>query len=265
MSKKEISFTVQSFMIKDLKLKGNDLLIYALIYGFSQDGESCFKGDLDYISSLTACSRETVIRSINSMIKSGLIEKKKTITKNHYRVVINTQCQNDTVDSVKMTPPQCQNDTLSPIYNNNTINNNYNNSEIFSSFLKKYPGTKRTLETEFVNFQKKTKDWKDVLPLLENAIENQKKSREYLKRLGKFVPEWKHLSTWINNRCWEEEGELVKPFKERTDDEHYEEYVSYDSPNSMFRAKNKDELPYRELRDLSMRLENRLSIDPKYK
>ena len=26
-------------MVTDLKLKGNDLLIYAIIYGFTQDGE----------------------------------------------------------------------------------------------------------------------------------------------------------------------------------------------------------------------------------
>lgn len=136
---------------------------------------------------------------------------------------------------------------------------------IFETFRKKYLGTKVGLDTEFVNFQKKTKDWREVLPLLENAIENQAKSRDYLKRLGKFVPEWKMLKTWINNRCWEEEGESVKPFLERSDEEHYEEYVSYDNPMTMFRAKNKEELPYRELLQLAHRLEHRLSADPKYK
>ena len=29
---------IQGWMITDLNLKGNDLLIYAVIYGFSQDG-----------------------------------------------------------------------------------------------------------------------------------------------------------------------------------------------------------------------------------
>ena len=39
---------IQDWMISDLQLKGNELLTYALIYGFSQDGESEFKGSLKY-------------------------------------------------------------------------------------------------------------------------------------------------------------------------------------------------------------------------
>ena len=31
---------IQGWMITDLKLKGNQLMIFAAIYGFSQDGES---------------------------------------------------------------------------------------------------------------------------------------------------------------------------------------------------------------------------------
>ena len=41
---------IQDWMISDLQLKGNELLTYALIYGFSQDGESEFKGSLKYLS-----------------------------------------------------------------------------------------------------------------------------------------------------------------------------------------------------------------------
>ena len=34
--KKESFFTIQAFMVNDLKLKSNELLIYAIIFGFSQ-------------------------------------------------------------------------------------------------------------------------------------------------------------------------------------------------------------------------------------
>ena len=34
--------TIQSFMRSELGLKGNELIAYALIYGFSQDGASEF-------------------------------------------------------------------------------------------------------------------------------------------------------------------------------------------------------------------------------
>lgn len=77
--------------------------------------------------------------------------------------------------------------------------------EIFDEFRKKYPGTKRGNDIEFENFKKKHKDWKDVLPLLLEKLNYQIKAREENRKLGGFVPEWKNLQTWINQRCWEEE------------------------------------------------------------
>ena len=83
------------------------------------------------------------------------------------------------------------------------------NENIFNSFRKLYPGTKRGNETEFKNF-KKHKDWKSVLPTLESAILNQIASRNKKIELRQFIPEWKHIQTWINQRCWEEEIEETK-------------------------------------------------------
>lgn len=78
---------------------------------------------------------------------------------------------------------------------------------IFDNFRKKYLGTKRGNETEFDNFVKQHKDWKTVLPALESILDDQIKAREQLKSKGEFVPSWKNLKTWINQRCWEEEIE----------------------------------------------------------
>lgn len=77
--------------------------------------------------------------------------------------------------------------------------------EDFEKFRLTYPGTKRGLETEFTNFIKKTKGWQNILPTLLTALDNQITARSTKKQLSEFVPEWKHLKTWINNRCWEEE------------------------------------------------------------
>ena len=40
---------VQPWMVTDYNLNGNKLLIYALIWGFSQDEQSCFYGSVSYI------------------------------------------------------------------------------------------------------------------------------------------------------------------------------------------------------------------------
>lgn len=74
----------------------------------------------------------------------------------------------------------------------------------FDEFRIKYLGTKRGNKTEFENFIKKHKDWKEVLPTLKTCLETQIEQRKKLKESGKFVPEWKNLQTWINQRCWEE-------------------------------------------------------------
>lgn len=66
---------IQGWMRTKLNLKGNELLIYALIYGFSQDGNSSFKGSRKYIADWCGCSLDTVDRSLGSLINKGLISK----------------------------------------------------------------------------------------------------------------------------------------------------------------------------------------------
>ena len=89
---------------------------------------------------------------------------------------------------------------------------NGNNIYVFEIARKLYPGTKRGLEPEYNNFKKKYPNWTEILPLLKPAIERQKQKRKHLKSAGKFVPEWPHFQTWINNERWtEEEGAEVSP------------------------------------------------------
>lgn len=66
---------IQGWMRTKLNLKGNELLIYALIYGFSQDGNSSFKGSRKYIADWCGCSLDTVDRSLGSLINKGLLAK----------------------------------------------------------------------------------------------------------------------------------------------------------------------------------------------
>ena len=65
---------IQSFMVKDLGLKGNELLIYAIIYGFSQN-EQRFNGSLQYLADWTNCSKQTVQATLKSLCEKGFLEK----------------------------------------------------------------------------------------------------------------------------------------------------------------------------------------------
>lgn len=66
---------IQGWMRTRLNLKGNELLIYALIYGFSQDENSRFKGSRKYIADWCGCSLNTVDRALGSLVNKGLLAK----------------------------------------------------------------------------------------------------------------------------------------------------------------------------------------------
>jgi DNA-binding transcriptional regulator YhcF (GntR family) len=75
--------TVQGWMINELNLKGNELLLYAIIYGFSQSGQGEYFGSQRYISKALRISLPTSNKIINKLLRRGLIEK---TGESHYQV-----------------------------------------------------------------------------------------------------------------------------------------------------------------------------------
>jgi len=73
---KGVFINIQSWMVKSLGLKGNELIIYALVHGFCQDGMSYFYGSVKYIMENTNLSKETVLSVLQNLVKKGLIVKK---------------------------------------------------------------------------------------------------------------------------------------------------------------------------------------------
>lgn len=70
---------IQGWMVNELKLKGNDLLVYAIIYGFSQDEESEFTGSLSYLATWCNCTKNGVQKNLKNLTDLGYITKKTTI------------------------------------------------------------------------------------------------------------------------------------------------------------------------------------------
>lgn len=71
--------TIQGFMLTDLKLKGNELIIYACIYGFCQAENQTFSGSLQYLADWTNSTKQGVIKSLKSLVEKGFIEKNDKI------------------------------------------------------------------------------------------------------------------------------------------------------------------------------------------
>jgi len=66
---------ISEFMVDKLKLKGVELIVYAVIYGFSQDGESVFSGSQSYLAKWANASTRSVRLALTSLVEKGLITK----------------------------------------------------------------------------------------------------------------------------------------------------------------------------------------------
>lgn len=64
---------IQDWML-DLPISYREIAIYAIIYGFSQDGETRFEGSLGYLARKTKASKDTARRSLQKLMEEGLIE-----------------------------------------------------------------------------------------------------------------------------------------------------------------------------------------------
>lgn len=161
-------FQISGWMINKLKLKGVELQVFAIIYGFSQDGRSKFMGSTKYLMAWTGSSRNTVMKAIQSLVEKKYIVKEteeiSNVKFNRYQVnldtlnriydnencnkkPVDTPCQKLMTPSVKNCTPPCQKLGTDNIENNIDIytstpkENGEENNNIFTG---KTEGSHRT-------------------------------------------------------------------------------------------------------------------------
>ena len=67
---------ITGWMINELDLKPNELLVYALIHGFSQDGKSAFTGGIRYIMEWTKLTKQTCITILKTLREKKYIGRR---------------------------------------------------------------------------------------------------------------------------------------------------------------------------------------------
>lgn len=77
--KRDNYIALQGWMITDLNLKGNELIIYACIYGFSQAEDQVFSGSLQYLADWTNSTKQGVMRCLKSLVEKGYITKAEKV------------------------------------------------------------------------------------------------------------------------------------------------------------------------------------------
>lgn len=66
---------IQAPMISDLHLKGNELLVFALIHGYTKDGKSKCRVSLSYMANWICTNKSMVIKVINTLEKAGYVNR----------------------------------------------------------------------------------------------------------------------------------------------------------------------------------------------
>ena len=69
-------YSIQYWMVNELGLKGLELSIYAIIYGFSRDHCGAFTGSRSYLADFTNSTKAGVDKALKSLIQKNLLEKK---------------------------------------------------------------------------------------------------------------------------------------------------------------------------------------------
>ena len=99
--KDEDFLLIPAFTVTRLGLTGNEQKLYSLIWGFSKDGTSEYKGSVGYMAEWLNTSSRTIFNVLKSLKDKGLIESRDIFTNGvkfvAYKAVVpefHTQCKN---------------------------------------------------------------------------------------------------------------------------------------------------------------------------
>ena len=156
--------TILGWMVNELSLSGNDLICYAVIYGFSQD-DNFWEGSQSYLSDWLGVSRRTVVDILKRLISNGLI------TKQEYEVNKVKFCKYKAIiPNTIRCEDSAQGGSEDSAHGNN---NNNNKEEKDKSFSKK----------EHIDYDAIVKCWNETNPTLSNVKMLNNKRKEQIRNL----------------------------------------------------------------------------------
>ena len=223
MVKENSYICVQAFMVNDLHLKGNELLIYAIIYGFSQDGESEFTGSLQYLADWTQSTKQGVMKALQGLLEKKLILKNVEYKNNLRFCTYKSTLKDNSIKQSLMGYETKFNGSIKQSLPNNTNNNLVNNNSCSTQQQFKKPtvkeiqdycserGNKINAEYFFDYYEAKgwlvgkgkMKDWKSVIRVWEkkNPAEAPKKENNIVAVCEKCGHTFEFKNDWECPKC----------------------------------------------------------------
>jgi DNA-binding Lrp family transcriptional regulator len=189
--KNENYITIQGWMVNELCLTGNDLICYALIYGFTQNGEYWDKST-KYISEWLGVSTRSVMDIIKRLVDKNLLDKQ-------YYSVNGVKFCKYRVNTTNLIP--YEESSLPPYEESSQCQNNIgtNKEEKENIKRKKESAEPTTLETDHSDIggllNNRLNQPLDLIEFKEQEIErNQKKDEDELfLKFEEFAKEYKSL------------------------------------------------------------------------
>lgn len=188
-----------------VELKGSALSMYIFIVRKTRGWQKeCDRISLSQFSEFTGYNKDAVLTGVNKLVSLGLVKRVTFENKTSYYELNDQPLPPESLLSEN---PLAENQTsavgksaklLSENQTHNNKENNLNKTNVhFEKFWSAYPNkkAKKAAQQKFskINFKKISFD--DLML----SLEIQKKSEEWLKENGKYIP---MASTWINGERW---------------------------------------------------------------
>lgn len=194
---------IQGWMVTKLGLSGNELICYAIIFGFSQDGEGSFSGSSAYLCDWMQVSKKTSLTCLAKLVEKNLIIKEEKLVNNvkfcSYKTndsyVAEGWCKNYTGGvktslggGVKITP------------NNKHNNNKEMYKESFETFWSIYPKQRAgSKEKAYISFCKAIKENRATEDKIIHSAELYSQSDEVKRGYAKGCAAWLNDDRFNNN------------------------------------------------------------------
>ena len=181
---------IQGWMVTELGLKGNDLMIYAIIHGFSHAEDTYFTGSLQYLADWINVERRNVTRNLKRLVDQGLLLKEEQYINGvkfcKYKAIRPTECTQN--ENTVLTEGCTQNENTWDKMRTNNIDISSNTSNNINNNTNK-------LNTIFNNKEKKHKN--TIAQDLEKAVNEYTDNEELRKALLEFIQMRKDLKSPI--------------------------------------------------------------------
>lgn len=214
-------YHVGAWMRTKLNLKGVALEIFAIIYGFSQDGESKFTGSINYLCEWTGVSRPTVINTLKGLVDDDLIIKETEtingVTFNRYKANISY------IVNLTGSKESLLGGSKKSLHNNDSIYNNSSHTSSKDDVLERAepstPKTPRRNSGKLFDTPKATKKssiqkTNAFITMCERVSSKFSFSQELLMELGKYFRMLGSSDTLLSEYSIEEQMRILSDLRE---------------------------------------------------